>query len=235
MKPIIALNGGTALDRQFGSLSTVISKTYPAVVANAGGAPLLVTEGMCVEDYAALADGLILTGSVYFCLDLQKEMELLRIEDQERPIFDQALLRAFIAANKPVFGICLGLQCINLVFGGTLEDMFKLRTGVEHMLCTHTCYAGPDSVVGSLFGPEFQINSRHDRKIDRLGDDLIATAWSPDGVIEEIRHKTLPIWATQYHPERMRGDYREPPDGPDMTPLFRWFITQCAQQKERAV
>lgn len=229
MKPIIALNGGSALDRQFHSKANVANKTYSAAIAAAGGVPVLVTEKDALDEYAALADGLILTGSLSFCPDPERRPEVSEMESKERPVFDEALLRAFVKAGKPVFGICLGLQCINLAFGGTLESNFKLRDGVEHMMCAHLCIAGEESVVGKIYGKEFMINSRHNRKIDRLADDLTATAYSPDGVIEEIKHKTLPIWAVEWHPERMRGDHREPPEGPDTTELFAWFIRQCGK------
>ena len=231
MKPVIALNGGSALDWQFRSESTVSYRTYAAAVTAAGGVPLLVNEPDCIEDYAALADGLLLTGSAFFSPDGFGDPELLRREEEERTVFDRMLLLAFAKAGKPVMGICLGLQCINLTFGGTLEDMFKLRTGVEHMFCSHPCLTEPGSVTGGLFGVRFMINSHHNRRIDRLAEDLVATAYAPDGTIEEVRHKTLPIWGFEYHPELMRGDYPEPPDGPDMTFLFRWFAEQCSKGK----
>ena len=136
---------------------------------------------------------------------------------------------AFVKAGKPVFGICLGLQCINLYFGGTLADGFKFKDGVEHMMCAHNCLAGEDSVVGKIFGSEFMINSRHNRKIDTLAPGLKAVAFSPDGVIEEVQHESLPVWAVEWHPERMRGDHREPPEGPDTTPLFQWFCGVCKE------
>ncbi len=233
MKPIIALNGGSALDRQFHSKGIVANKTYSAAVAAAGGVPVLVSDPKAFDRYASLSDGLILTGSLSFCPDPERRGEVGKAESTERPVFDAALLDAFVKAGKPVMGICLGLQCINLYFGGTLVDGFKFKDGIEHMMCAHACLAGKDSVTRPLFGAEFKINSRHNRKIDTLAPGLIATAYSPDGVIEEIKHESLPIWAFEWHPERMRGDHREPPDGPDTTPLFRWFNEICLQEKEK--
>jgi putative glutamine amidotransferase len=226
-KPIIALDGGSAFDRQFLSPGQVANKTYSAAVAAAGGVPVMVTDPTALDQYAALADGLILCGSLTFSPDGGHREEISRMEGTDRPVFDDALLQAFVRAGKPVFGICLGLQGINVSFGGTLANNFKLTDGVEHMLTFHRCIAGEESVVGKIYGKEFYVNSRHNRKIDRLGEGLIATAYSPDGVIEEIRHQTLPIWAVEYHPERMRGDHREPPEGPDMTALFQWFVDKC--------
>ena len=50
-----------------------------------------------------------------------------------------------------------------------------------------------------------------------------------DNVIEEVQHESLPVWAVEWHPERMRGDHREPPEGPDTTPLFQWFCGVCKE------
>ena len=229
MKPIIALNGGSALDRQFHSKATVANKTYSAAVAAAGGVPILVTDPDSIKSYAEIADGLILTGSLFFNPDPERRSEVSKAESGERPVYDAALLDAFVKAGKPVFGICLGLQCINLYFGGTLADGFKFKDGVEHMMCAHNCLAGEDSVVGKIFGSEFMINSRHNRKIDTLAPGLKAVAFSPDGVIEEVQHESLPVWSVEWHPERMRGDHREPPEGPDTTPLFQWFCGVCKE------
>ena len=232
MKPIIALNGGSAFDRQFHSRGNVSVKNYPAAIAAAGGVPLLVTDPTSLEDYAAMADGLILTGSLSFSPSPELQKAVHDAESNDRPVFDDAIVDAFVKAGKPILGICLGLQVLNLHFGGTLADGFKFKDGIEHMLCAHLSLSTDESVTKPLFGECFMINSRHNRKIDVLAPGLIATAYSPDGVIEEIKHESLPIWAFEWHPERMRGDYREPPTGPDTTPLFKWFMDVCAEKRD---
>ena len=232
MKPIIAINGASAFDRQFFTKGKVAFKAYPQAVAAAGGVPLMVPSIHSVDDYAWLADGLLLTGSLSFAPAPAYTPLVNKMEEKERPIFDSALVLAFAKAKKPIMGVCLGLQCINLTFGGTLKNHFKLEDGVEHMLTAHPCIAGTESIAGKLFGKEFIINSRHERRIDTLAPGLEATAWSPDGVIEEIKHESLPIWAFEWHPERMRGDDRDPPEGPDTTPLFKWFVNTCAAVRD---
>ncbi len=232
-KPLILVNGGSALDRQFLSKAFVTNKTYSEAVAAGGAVPVISASDRSFSDYADLCDGMILTGSFSFMPDPARRDEVQDVEGKERPKTDEALLDAFVRVRKPCFGICLGLQRMNTYFGGTLHPYFKKESGIEHMMTFHLCEAGEHSVTRPLFGEEFYINSRHNVKIGVLADSLEATAFSPDGVIEEIRHKELPVWGVQYHPERMRQEHREPPEGPDMTPLFVWFADVCRENHER--
>ncbi len=229
MKPCILINGGPAYDRVFRSSSWIVGKTYPEAVAAAGGVPLMAVDPEGAEEYAAIADGLILTGSISYLPDPSLRERLQQEEAPKRPIFDSALYQAFTRAKKPVLGICLGLQVINVEQGGLLDQNFKFQDGVEHMMTAHTVHTVEDCFLSRLFGTDFAVNSRHNNRIRTLGKDLKAVAWSPDGVIEAIEHTKLPVYAVEWHPERMRGDIPEPPWGPDMTCLFQWFIEQCSK------
>ena len=55
----------------------------------------------------------------------------------------------------------------------------------------------------------FIVNSAHHQAVDELGKGLRAVQWADDGTVEAIRHDTLPVFAVQWHPERMRA----PEDG----------------------
>lgn len=226
-KPIILINGGPAFDKTFESNSWGINKTYVHAVGAAGGAPVLCADDDSAEDYAKVCDGLILTGSFSYCPRPELKDRLERVGQPSRIRLDEKLFWAFHKAGKPIFGVCLGQQIINLFLGGTLSTNFKYETGVEHMMTSHLIHTAPGSVLEQIFGNEFYVNSRHNNAVEKLAPGLRATAWSPDGVIEAVEHENLPIWAFQFHPERMRGDIPEPPMGPDSTPLFRWFVEQC--------
>lgn len=226
-KPIILINGGPAFDKTFEQDSWGINKTYVHAVGAAGGAPVLCAEDNSAEDYAQVCDGLLLTGSFSYCPRFELRDRLSQVGQPERVVYDKKLFEAFQKAGKPIFGVCLGQQIINLFLGGTLSNNFKYQTGVEHMMTAHTIQAEPGSVLYELFGGEFYVNSRHNNAIEKLAPGLKVTATSPDGIIEAVEHETLPIWAFQFHPERMRGDLPEPPIGPDTTPLFKWFVDRC--------
>jgi putative glutamine amidotransferase len=201
-------------------------------ITTAGGLPLLPVDIGAVEQYARLADGLVMTGSFSYTPNPEKKAQVETVELSKRSAFDEAVYRAFRQLQKPVLGVCLGHQMINKYEGGTVIKNFKLNDGVEHMLSSHTVETTEGSLLNRLFGKSFAINSRHNDRIGELAGGLRATAYSPDGVIEAVEHTSLPVYAVQWHPERMRGDIPDPPAGRNMDPLFEWFVQFCAASKK---
>jgi len=230
-KPIILIGGGPACDRVFEDSAIMLNKTYSLAVAAGGGVPLIAVDENLVDEYVDMVDGLILSGSISYAPTDELLAKKVATEGRVyREEFDKLLFKAFFG-KKPILGICLGLQVINEELGGTLIDGFKFSEGIEHMMCAHSVKAEEGSVLHKLYGPEFMVNSRHNRKIGKLAKGLKVTALSPDGVIEAIEHEEMPLTAYEWHPERMRGDIPEPPTGPDMTSLFQWFADECVKHK----
>ena len=192
----------------------------------------MATDIELAEEYARLCDGLILTGSAMYMPSPEYAAQAKAIEKQKRDPQDAQLFYAFQMAGKPVLGICRGQQNINVFLGGTLAKKFKLTDGVEHLMRKHEIVAEPGSLICELFGETFITNSRHNNRIDQLADGLKVTARSHDGVIEAVEHKSEPIYAVQWHPERMRGDLPDPFDGPDTTILFQKFSEICLAHKK---
>lgn len=135
--------------------------------------------------------------------------------DRARDLFGSALIRAAIAAGKPVFGICRGLQEINVALGGTLRDLRAADLAANHHAPSD---AGNDEMFGYnhaidvVAGGMLQrfsgsdsltVNSVHYQAIDRLADGLAINARGPEGVIEAVHapHTTAPVFAVQWHPE----------------------------------
>ena len=114
------------------------------------------------------------------------------------------LIDKFVQKKKPIFGICRGLQLINVYFKGTLIQ--DLKTDINHKWIalgkdrfheiTNTDY------MAEVFTEKCLVNSSHHQAIDKIGNGLIAVSHSSDNVIEAIHHETLPIYAVQWHPER---------------------------------
>ena len=126
--------------------------------------------------------------------------------DETRDLREFALLREFISQGKPVFGICRGLQIINVAFGGTLHqhiDGHSQVNGADRLHETRT----NDPLLRQLYGDRFSVNSAHHQSVDRPGTELYATQWAQDGTIEALRHRTLPLFAVQWHPERLCGSF----------------------------
>ena len=232
MKPIICIAPAPAVEPMFFNDGWMVNKKYFLGVSAGGGVPVMATDIELAEEYARLCDGLVLTGSAMYMPSPEYAAQAKVIEKQKRDPQDAQLFYAFQKAGKPVLGICRGQQNINVFLGGTLAKKFKLTDGVEHLMRKHEIVAQPGSLICELFGETFITNSRHNNRIDQLADGLKVTARSHDGVIEAIEHESEPIYAVQWHPERMRGDLSDPFDGPDTTILFQKFSEICLAHKK---
>ena len=175
-------------------------------------------------------DGLILCGGndidpKYYHQEIGGAVNI----DTQRDPVDFALLDAFVKAGKPVLGICRGHQLINVYFGGTLhQDLPEkaLHTNGQDFYIAHGVTAKEGSIVHKLWGSSFAVNSAHHQAIDRLGQDLVATAYWQDQYIEAIEHQSLPIYGVQWHPERMCVTQRRD-DTVNGLGFFEWFLNIC--------
>lgn len=127
-----------------------------------------------------------------------------------------SFLEAFVKMNKPVIGICKGMQLINVYFGGSLtqnlsdssrrihtyldQDKYHEIMPVSHFPVSHRfswlC----------TFPKNLIVNSAHHQSIHNLGNNLYPVHVAKDDVIESICHRTLPIVGVQWHPERLYVD-----------------------------
>lgn len=227
-KPVILIMWGSCLDTKFSAHSMMLTKAYSAAITAAGGIPILPLVESQVEDYVVMADGLLLPGAMGFVPrpELVRTLALERYSRQAH--FETELYQAFRKTGKPILGICAGCQKINCEENGTLHLDFRKMFGREHHQgVTHSVEALPGSWIADLWGTSFFINSYHGFKIAKIGDGLRITAYSEEGIPEVIEHKELPIFGTQFHPERMRGDFPNPPEGPNSEPLFQMFLQAC--------
>ncbi len=226
-KPIILITGGPAVDGRHKLASKMLNKTYPHAIAQAGGIPLMDLDEHALDDYFEMADGAIFTGTHQFVPDDTFDLSERQAERKE---IESALMLKFVNGGKPVFGICQGMQELNVTLGGDLHKWFKHDLGVEHYHTYHSVKTEKGSLLNNLFGDEFDVNSYHNYKVKNIAPVLRPTAFSPDGVIEAYEHESLDVYGFQFHPERMRGDFQDTPTAPDMTKLFEFFIELCMKK-----
>ncbi len=107
------------------------------------------------------------------------------------------------AGKLPILGVCLGHQAIGAAFGGTIIRAQELMHGKTRVITT--------TQKGMFAGlPEkFTVNRYHSLAIERTScpDVLEVTAWTDDGEIMGVRHKTLPIEGVQFHPESILTEH----------------------------
>ncbi len=140
------------------------------------------------------------------------------IIDPGRDTLVLPLVRACIAARVPVFGICRGIQEINVALGGSLHyrvhevsgknDHRRPRrddvTQEEVFRLNHMIKLTAGGLFQALTGhDEMMVNSLHGQGVDRLGEGLVVEAMSLDGVVEGLRHidDTQFIVGVQWHAE----------------------------------
>ncbi len=165
-----------------------------------------------IREYASLFDGFIFTGGddVEPCLYGEKRLPCCGESELCRDEFELALLRELIRLDKPVFGICRGIQVMNVALSGTLWQDFRSQlTGVEHV-CDMEKPVHEVKVSGFLRDlcreDEILTNSYHHQSVKVLGDGFSAAAVSKDGIIEAAECVSLRYFkAVQWHPE-MAGD-----------------------------
>lgn len=152
--------------------------------------------------------------------------------DPERDRTELALIKACLDAGKPVLGICRGCQVLNVALGGTLMqdlgealNLFHRRIDADKV---HPVRAQEGSILHSLYGPLFHVNSAHHQAVDMPGKGLIVTARSESGVVEAIELPGRPVLGVQFHPERMTGLHTRPATV-DGGAIFRWFMAQCSK------
>ncbi len=107
------------------------------------------------------------------------------------------VIRTFSKEGVPVFGVCLGHQCIGHVFGADVIVNYRMMHGKTSPIK----HNGKDLFEG-MPNP-FPATRYHSLVIQRdsMPDCLEVTAESDEGEIMGVRHKTLPIWGVQFHPE----------------------------------
>ncbi len=111
------------------------------------------------------------------------------------------------AGKLPILGVCLGHQSIGAAFGGNIIRAQQLMHGKTSVITTSS-QARQRGVFADL-PKQFTVNRYHSLAIEKstCPDVLEVTAWTDDGEIMGVRHKTLPIEGVQFHPESILTEH----------------------------
>ncbi len=165
-----------------------------------------------IED-AADCDALILSGGKDLCPNLYSGQVKENYDyDMDRDALDMAIIKDFIAAKKPILGICRGAQALNVAHGGSLHfDVSKAYEAADyptHLMAQiffrkRTLIPDIKSIMRRIYDRDsVRVNSIHRQSIDRLATDFEITSSEKNGVVQAIEHKTHPFClGVQYHPE----------------------------------
>ena len=198
-----------------------LARHYSEAVEAAGGAPVhisLIPNSEYIDSVVDGLDGILLPGS-------DSDVDPLRYGHEPHPelgsvhvIKDQTDLLVIEAAERkriPLFAICFGMQILNVSRGGTLiqdiksqvPDAIKHEQGPPRERPSHRVRMLENTKLANIAGiagaGDAIVNSHHHQAIESVGANLVATAWTSDGVIEAIEDPRPDrfVMAVQWHPE----------------------------------
>jgi putative glutamine amidotransferase len=193
---------------------------YVAGVAQAGGIPMILPPiPGSAEEMAGRIDGLLLCGGSdldpgYFGEEPIPELD---VTVPERDAFEMTLVEQALERGIPVFGICRGLQVLNVALGGTLYQDLPSQFGggsIAHRQqmpkwqWTHEVEVNDDSSITEIMNVDrLRVNSYHHQAVKDLADGLAVVARASDGVVEAVESRNLSdrwLVGVQWHAEAMR-------------------------------
>ena len=219
-------------DRAFGFL------TYVESLRRAGAIPVLIPpQPESARDLVAALDGILLAGGNDCDPTLYGEQPHATVElvDVRRQDSELALARVAREAGIPTLGVCLGMQMMNVAWGGSLVQ------DIESQLSSQIRHTGPpenrsrhdirveDGTRLSTLVPalELNVNSSHHQAIGRVGRGLRVSAHAPDGIVEGLEDPDHPYYiGVQWHPEDMSGES-------SASSIFSGFVAAAREYAER--
>lgn len=209
---------------------------YMNGIKEAGAIPVilpLASEQQDTLEVFEKCDGLLMTGGHDVSPSLYKERCGIKCgaSCKERDLLETALYTNALEQDKPVLGICRGIQLINVLQSGTLyQDLpTEYASGIDHHMkppytnVAHFVDIKEETPLYDLLSTRrLGVNSYHHQAIKRLGSDLEIMAESEDGLIEAVRHRKKKfVWAFQWHPE---FDFHV---NENSRKIFEAFVTAC--------
>lgn len=192
-----------------------LRQNYAEAISHHGGLPIMLPyhaeHNLQVLD---LLDGLVVTGGDFDISPTHygEKDSGARIINAPRTEFEWGLIKKAYNTDIPIFGICGGMQLLNVVLGGSMIQHIpdEVPGHVEHEQKNphyepvHEVHApNKDTIIGEfLDGGSVSVNSTHHQAVDKLGEGLTVAATAPDGIVEAVENTNKRFCvAVQWHPE----------------------------------
>lgn len=218
-KPVIAITTNFT----HSELLNQPDSAYADAVQGAGGIPRLLPRDYLLSQPSSHHDefnGLILSGGGD--LDIQyfngEPNPAIGDPSPQRDALELELVKLAVETEFPVFGICRGIQVLNVALGGTLytDIPSQYKTSIIHstpatlgrQYLAHEVEVNKDSRLANVLGSKrIEVNSFHHQAIKELAKGLKVTARAIDGLIEavELIGARKPVFGVQWHPENLQS------------------------------
>jgi putative glutamine amidotransferase len=217
-----------------------LGRDYSEALEGFGAIPIhisLIPKKEYISETLKTLDGILLPGSnsdidplIYNEEPLPKLGPVVPEKDET----DLLVLEVAEHLKMPVFGICFGMQALNVSRGGTLiqdieteiENCLKHEQGKPNSRNSHNLVIGKESILKRLITTEgVKVNSSHHQAVKNVGSNLKATSWAKDGVIESIEdtREDRFVFGVQWHPE-LSWKFDELSKN-----LFQSFVSKCSE------
>ena len=213
-----------------------VTDAYIQAILRSGGLPLIlpfVKSASAIESYVTLCDGFLFCGGndITPLLFGEEPRKGIGRTDITLDLYQIRLMKRVLESLKPVFGICRGMQILNVAQGGTIcqdlslfsEDTFEHMQHSSHRKdISHKIKCKKGSLLHKITGSYLFVNSFHHQTIGDPGNGISIVAKSEDGCTEAIEMPSHPfVLGVQWHPETMfRNSF-------EMRHLFSYFIQKC--------
>lgn len=245
MKPVIGITTTPFVEPQdHGTFRRyLVSVPYVRAVEAAGGLALILPpQSEAATQLANMIDGLLLTGGADMAPELYGDADVHEATygvDPERDSFELELFNVVMTQQKPIFGICRGIQVMNVALGGTLVQDLPTQhpgatdvghrqheRGVVASQPSHQVSAALPDLFPIFDGDTLSVNSFHHQAIRDIAPPLCAVATSPDGLVEAVvMRDRRDVFGVQWHPELMFDTHDE-----HLRP-FRLLVNAAAEKK----
>lgn len=211
-----------------------VSNAYIQSIRYSGGIPIilpLVRSDEMLKEYVYLCDGFLFCGGndITPLLFGQEPLQGNGRTNITLDLFQIRLMRQILKTKKPIFSICRGMQILNVACNGTIIQDISHHTvsSLNHMQISdsrqdvsHKIKTKPGTMLRKYIGRYLYVNSFHHQAVNKLGENLMISASSSDGIVEAIELTDHPFAiGVQWHPESM---YRT---SSEMRILFQNFIS----------
>lgn len=233
-KPLIALTPAHDTDNN----DIKMRPTYLRALKAAGAIPVVLPLEASEEELKQLAsefDGFLFTGGpdVHPFLFGEETQAHCGNVSVERDQMELALLPLVMELKKPVLGICRGIQVLNIALGGNIwqdiPSQIKNDFPIAHSqpfyynIPSHSVVLSQGTLLARISGKRnIKVNSMHHQAVKDLAPGLVASAYSPDRLIEALEMPGYPFFVgVQWHPEYLWEKNDEAFE------LFKTFVDSC--------
>ncbi len=181
---------------------------YTKVIESAGGIPIIspFENPENIDRILDMVGGVLLSGggdihSKYYNQELHEKASLI---NENRDRFELELCKKALERDIPIFAICRGMQLLNVVLGGTLNQHIEGHVNDSEDL-THPINVVKGSYFDKIYeNKTFEVTTLHHQSIKDVAEDIEVIAYSEDNVVEaiKVKNKTYVV-GVQYHPERI--------------------------------